>query len=383
MTQLRQAVAPALGAMKRFRFISAWEIALVVALVVVVAVFSTVVPGFADGVGGLLQLTQFFLPFGFVAMGLAVVILTGGIDLSVGSTASLSALVMAQLWAMFGIDIWVASAIALALGSGLGAINGFIVTRLRVEPLIATLSTSFIYGSIATAVGGANPPSGFPDAFNAIGSGTIDPAGLVPWQLVLFAILAVATALLIGHTGFGRKVVMIGYNVGVARYSGISVKRVLVACYTSSGFTAALAGIVLASYYSAARPAMGDPLLLSTLTMVVLGGVSIFGGAGTIIGVVLAVLVLGFLRQGLLFDGYSDMVTTMVTGVILLGSIAVKNAFTGQGGIRSLLSLIGIGRHRLLSRTAIRQSSDKGFADAGAHLQSGARDGKHSHAKRG
>jgi len=113
--------------------------------------------------------------------------------------------------------------------------------------------------------------------------------------------------------------------------------------------------------------------------MVALGGVSIFGGAGTIIGVVLAVLVLGFLRQGLLFDGFSDMVTTMVTGVILLGSIAVKNAFLGQG---SLWSLLKVRLQGPLSRIAIRPSVEKGFADAGARSELRAREGKRGKAKR-
>lgn len=349
MAQLQHTSGPPAGFVKRFKLLGGWETALAVVLVLILIGFSYAIPGFFESFGGLIEITQYFLPFGLVAMGLAVVILSGGIDLSVGSTAALSALLMAQLWASFGLDIWLSAAIALAFGGLLGFVNGLIVTKLKVEPLIATLSTSFIYGSMATAVGGDAPPSGFPDAFNALGSGTLDATGLVPWQLVLFAALALATILLVGHTGFGRKVVMIGYNVGVARYSGISVNRVLIACYALSGFTAALAGLVLAAYYSAARPAMGDQLLLSTLTMVVLGGISIFGGAGSIIGVVLAVLVLGFLRQGLLFWGYSDMVTTMVTGVILLGSIATKNVFSGRGGlfvqIRARLNRANATRH--------------------------------------
>ncbi|MDR3494550.1 MAG: ABC transporter permease [Ancalomicrobiaceae bacterium] len=328
MTRLEQSTTQASRFAVLSSLISGWELALVVALFAVLGGFAVGAPGFFDGIGGLLQITQYFLPFGLVAMGLSIVILTGGIDLSVGATASLSALVMAQLWAMFGLNIWLAAAVALVLGGLLGAINGLIVTRLRTEPLIATLATSFIYGSIATAVGGDNPPSGFPDSFNALGIGTVDPTGLIPWQLVLFAVVATATGLLMGRTSFGRKVVMIGYNSGTAYYSGIPVQRVLLSSYVLSGLTAALAGVVLAAYYSAARSSMGDPLLLSTLTMVVLGGVSIFGGEGTITGVILAVLVLGFLRQGLLIAGYSDMVTTMVTGVILLGSIAVKNTLS-------------------------------------------------------
>jgi ribose/xylose/arabinose/galactoside ABC-type transport system permease subunit len=114
---------------------------------------------------------------------------------------------------------------------------------------------------------------------------------------------------------------------------------VVCSAYVISGATAALAGIVLASYYSAVRPDMGDILLLTTITMVVLGGVSIFGGEGSITGVVLAVLLLGVLRQGMLIAGFSDMVTTMVTGGILLAAIAIRNLISGRGTGVALLFL--------------------------------------------
>ena len=210
-----------------------------------------------------------------------------------------------------------------------------IIVRLGVEPLIATLGTSFIYTSAAVAAAGNAPPSGFPDAFNALGSQALGVAGvanLLPFQLLLFAGLVVAFWLLVGRSAFGRKLVTVGYNVEAARYSGIRVNRILVAAYVISGAMASLAGLVLAAYYDAVRPDMGDVLLLTTITMVVLGGVSIFGGEGTIPGVVLAVLLLGFLRQGMLIAGFSDMVTTMLTGAILLASIAIKNLANPRGG---------------------------------------------------
>ena len=314
-----------------------WERSLLALLVIEIIGFCIGIPGFYDGLGSLLGLTQNFLPFGLVALGLGVVILTGGIDLSVGSVAGLGAMVMAELWQGLHLSIWLSAAIGIGAGAILGWINGMIITRLNTEPLIATLATSFIYGSVGTALAGENPPSGFPDSFNALGQGEV--AGLVPYQLILFVVLAVFFSLLMSRSAYGRKIVMVGYNVEAARYSGMRVARVVCSAYVISGAMAALAGIVLASYYSAVRPDMGDILLLTTITMVVLGGVSIFGGEGSITGVVMAVLLLGVLRQGMLIAGFSDMVTTMVTGAILLAAIAIRNLASGRGTGIALLFL--------------------------------------------
>ena len=325
-----------------------WERALLVMLLVLTVGLIAGVPGFYPGFGGFLALTENFLPFGLVALGLTTVILTGGIDLSVGAIAGLSAIVMAELWSGLHVSIWLSAAIGIVAGAGLGLINGLIITRLRTEPLIATLATSFIYGSIATALAGDTPPSGFPNAFNLLGTGAI--GGILPFQIVLFAVLAVIFSALISRSTFGRKVVTIGYNTDAARYSGIRVARIVTASYVISGTMAAVAGIVLAAYYSAVRSDMGDLLLLSTITTVVLGGVSIFGGEGSIAGVVIAVLLLGMLRQGMLIAGFSDMVTTMLTGAILLAAIATKNLFAGRGTGLSML----LGR---LRRSPVLQAS--------------------------
>jgi len=314
-----------------------WERALVLLLVVEILGFCFGIPGFYDGLGSLLGLTQNFLPFGIVALGLGVVILTGGIDLSVGSVAGLGAIVMAELWQGLHLSIWLAAFCGIALGGVLGFINGAIITRFRTEPLIATLATSFIFGSIGTALAGQSPPSGFPDSFNALGQGLI--GNILPYQLLLFAVLAMFFGLLMSRSAYGRKVVMVGYNADAARYSGIPVARITASAYVISGAMAAVAGIVLASYYSAVRPDMGDILLLTTITMVVLGGVSIFGGEGSMTGVVVAVLLLGLLRQGMLIAGFSDMVTTMLTGAILLVAIAVRNVLSGRGTGLAILFL--------------------------------------------
>ena len=269
-------------------------------------------------------------------MGRSVLILIGRIVLSVLASGILSSIVMAYLWSGLHLSIWLSALVGIGCGASLGLLNGLIITRLRTEPLIATLATSFIYGSIATALAGDTPPSGFPDTFNRLGTGAV--GGVVPFQILLFAVLAVVFSFLVSRTAFGRKVVMIGYNADAALYSGVRVSRVVAGAYVISGAMAAVAGIILAAYYSAVRPDMGDLLLLSTITTVVLGGVSIFGGEGSIVGVVIAVLLLGLLRQGMLIAGFSDMVTTMLTGAILLGAIATRNLLAGRGtGLAMLL----------------------------------------------
>lgn len=314
-----------------------WERTLLALLALLAAGLILGVPGFYPGFGGFLELSENFLPFGLVALGLATVILTGGIDLSVGAVAGLSAIVMAELWSGLHLSIWLAALAGVACGGLLGLVNGLIITRLRTEPLIATLATSFIYGSVATALAGDTPPSGFPAAFDRLGTGAI--GGVVPFQMVLFGVLAVLFSLLVSRTAFGRRVVMIGYNPDAARYSGVRVAQVVSCAYVISGVMSGLAGIVLAAYYSAVRPDMGDLLLLSTITAVVLGGVSIFGGEGSIAGVVIAVLLLGLLRQGMLIAGFSDMVTTMLTGAILLAAIAIRNLLAERGtGLAMLLA---------------------------------------------
>ncbi|MET0332505.1 MAG: ABC transporter permease [Dyella sp.] len=318
---------------RRWLPIGGWEVALLVLLLAVLGGFSAGVPGFFDNTSSLLALSENFLPFGLVALGLSLVIFTGGIDLSVGATASLAAVIAAQIWSLYGVNIWLAAGIGVVIGALLGALNAAVIIWLRIEPLIATLATSFIYGSAAVAIAGDAPPSGFPEAFNNLGVGALSLGGFqLPYQIILFVLLALGFWLLVSRSAFGRKLITVGYSAEAARYSGIRINRILITAYVVSGAMASLAGLVLAAYYSAVRPDMGDVLLLTAITMVVLGGVSIFGGEGNMLGVILAVLLLGFLRQGMLIAGFSDMVTTMLTGGILIVSIAVKNQFNPRGG---------------------------------------------------
>lgn len=313
-----------------------WVLALLVLLVGEVLYFSVTVSGFFGHGTGLLALTEQFLDVGAIALGLSVVILTGEIDLSAGTMSSFAGIVMAVLW-RDGLEIWVAVVVALLLSAAVGALNGLIITLFKVDSLLVTLATQFILGSVATALGGASPPYGFPSSFVSIaGTGTVGP---IPNQLIVFAVLAVAISLLVGRTRVGRSLALIGYNRPAARYSGIRVNRTIVGAFVVSGLMAGIGGILVSGLYNAARDDIGDSLLLPGITIVVLGGVDIFGGKGRISGVIVATFVLGFLTEGLLVAGDSSLSATMVTGILLLVSLALKIGLDRRGGVdvRALL----------------------------------------------
>lgn len=320
----------------------AWGITLAAALLIELVVFSLTNTNFFGGGAGMLDQIELFLPTGILALGLALVILTGNIDLSVGSTASLSS-VLAGVLLIHHVNVGIAILVALLACTLVGLVNGLIIALLGIDSLLVTLATQFIAGSLAVSLAGDNPPFGFPDAFIALGQGTIGP---VPIPLLIFVVLAVLTGIAVTRTGFGRRLVLIGYNPAASRYAGINVTRTLIGVFTTSGLIAGISGIVLAGYFNAGRADSGISLLLPAITCVVLGGVDIFGGRGKISEVVLAVFVLGYLTQGLLNSGVSSLTATMVTGLLLVVALVVKIAVERRSGESFLAAL----RRRLASR---------------------------------
>ena len=322
-----------------------WIVSLVVLAVAEIAYFSFSVSGFFGGGSGLLALTEQFVDIGTIALGLAVVVLAGEIDLSVGPMSSFSGIFMAVLWQSDHLDIWIAVVVALVASSLIGLANGLIITLFKVDSLLVTLAMQFILGSVATALSGASPPYGFPTSFVRIaGTGTIGP---VPYQLIVFAVLAVGIGLFVSRSRTGRAVTLIGYNRPAARWSGIRVDRTVVGAFMVSAFMAAVSGILVSGYYNAARDDLGDSLLLPAVTIVVLGGVDIFGGRGRIGGVIVATFVLGYLTEGLLLRGDSSLTATMVTGILLIACLILKFQIDRRNGddpfavLRARLARVG------------------------------------------
>ncbi len=322
-----------------------WVVAVTVLLVGLLAYFCLAVPDFRDlGASGILALSEQFLFTGLIALGEALVIFAGEIDLSTGAMSSLSGIVMATLWQQ-GLNIWLAVVVALLVAALGGAINGLLVTRFSINSLLVTLATLFIFSSVATAVGGNTPPYNFPNSFvNLAGTGTVGP---IPDQLIIFAVVATVVWLLVARTRYGRGLVLIGYNRAASRYSGVNVQRTLLSAFVACGLLAGVAGIFVSGFYNAARDDIGDSLLLPAITVVVLGGVDIFGGKGRMSGVILAAFLLGFLYQGLLISGDSSLTATMVEGIVLVLCLILKIAIDRRAVVRLrelLQRRFGVGR---------------------------------------
>jgi rhamnose transport system permease protein len=259
-----------------------------------------------------------------MALPLALVIVAAEIDLSIASTLALSSAVMAQLWNS-GLPIELIMPICLAVGALCGAFNGWLVTRLGLPSLAVTIGTLALFRGLAYVVIGDQSVTDFPGTWTDRAFGTFAGTA-IPNTIVLFAVLAVVFAVVLHATGFGRSIYAIGANEEAARFSGIRVKRIKMWLFVMSGTIAALAGIVLSLRNSTAAANVATGFELTTVTAVVLGGVSIFGGRGTIAGVVLALCLVGGIQKALqLSESISTYWIQIVTGALLIGSVLGPN----------------------------------------------------------
>ena len=267
---------------------------------------------------------------GLIAVIMTFVIVTGGIDLSVGSILGMSAILLGVLWKNVGLPLELAIALTLLVGAAAGFLNGLIITRFRVPPLIATLGTLALYRGIAEGVSEARSVRGYPEWFYVLGQGQV--LG-VPTQLWLFLIVTIAAAIVLGMTTWGRATYAIGSNETAARFSGLRVDWVKMAIYAASGCAAALAAVIFVSRVSTTRSDMGTGIELDAITAVVLGGTSIFGGRGPIVGTVLGLILIQALKNGLSLAGVKSDGTIVLIGAVLILTILVSN-FVYRGGTR-------------------------------------------------
>lgn len=303
-----------------------WVLLLVLALEV--AIFSVTGDNFLTLANGF-EITRLAAEIGLLAFGLTLVIKTGGIDLSVGSMMGLSAIVFGGAWSVLGLNVWLAAALALALGAAGGALNGLFITRLRVPPLIVTLGTFSLYRGLAeAATGGYVSYAGFPKSFLALGQGYV--GGFVPAQLLVFAAVFVALWLLLHRTVFGRELGVIGFNAAGARFAGVRVGGITLRAYVLCGACAALAGLVYVARIGQAKADAGLGYELLAIAAVVLGGTSISGGRGTLHGTLLGLLCLVVLQNGLLLSGQPSEIAGLCAGVVLLVAIALNQLWQRQ-----------------------------------------------------
>jgi rhamnose transport system permease protein len=305
------------GGKRHFRW---WHEAVLVVLAAgLMGWASWIEPGFVS-LDTQLALSTHVWELALMTVPMTFIIITAGIDLSIASTLALSAVTLGLCF-QAGMPIALAAAAAVAVGAACGAINGIFVSAVRVHPLIVTLATMAAYSGAAEGISLARPVSGFPADFLTIGQGSL--AGLPPagW---LFVVLALVAAVVLARTPFGRRLYAIGHNESAARFSGIAVGRIKLLLYTLSGLMAGVTAVILVAHRNTAKADLGSGMELDVITAVVLGGTSIFGGRGNIVGTVLGVLLIHETRELLSWRWNQDELTLVVIGGLLIASVLLN-----------------------------------------------------------
>ncbi|HEV3043694.1 MAG TPA: ABC transporter permease [Roseiarcus sp.] len=274
-------------------------------------------------VDNLLNQGRLMTEVGLIALPMTFIIITGGIDLSVGSTVGLCAILLGYSWKTFDFPLPLAIVFSLLVGAFAGFFNGLVITRLKVPPLIMTIATLALYRGLAEGISQAHSVRGYPDWFYFTGQSNLFG---VPAQLWLLVIAIVIAGVALDRTTFGRTLYAIGNNETAARFSGLAVDRVKLIIYTLSGFMAGLSGYVLVSRVTTTRSDMGIGYELDVIAAVVLGGTSIFGGVGTIWGAVVGLVMIQLLKDGLALTGVKGDATIIVIGAVLILSTLVASS---------------------------------------------------------
>jgi rhamnose transport system permease protein len=326
---------------------------LVLLLLATIVYGSSVSPNFFKS-GNLFYICLNVGEVAIMALPLTLIVITGEIDLSVASTLGLTGVVMAELF-KHGWNIWLAMGAALVVGAVAGAFNGLLVTRLGLPSLAVTIGTLTLYRGIAQVILPTDTIGGFPTGLASIGVTPI-PGTQLPYSIAFFGVLAVVFGVVLHLTPLGRSIFAIGASSEAAFFAGIRVKRIKFWLFVLSGLLCGLAGILWTLRFASARYDSGIGQELFVVTVVLLGGVSIFGGRGTIVGVVLAVAILGCLQTALTLALKPPQDINIVAGVLLIASAVVP----------SLPDAYRRGRARLRSASARRQSAVRPHAEAEA-----------------
>lgn len=262
-----------------------------------------------------------------LAIGMTLVIISGGIDLSVGPAAALSAVLSATLL-MAGYPVPVVIATALAIGLACGAVNGLLIAYGGLQPFIVTLGTLSLFRAIALIYTGGNPVLGLPPAFRQLFTSSF--LGL-PVPVLVVAAIAVVAAILLTKTPLGEYILAVGGNEEAARISGVPVEATKIATYMISGLLAALGAVILIARLGAAEPTLGNLWELEAIAAAAIGGASLMGGKGSIFGTILGAIVLGAMRNGLTLLNVQAFYQLLATGIIIILAMLVDRLARGKG----------------------------------------------------
>ncbi len=300
-------------------------------LLVLIAIFTALRPTFVDPIN-IFNIMRAISITGLIALGMTFVILTAGIDLSVGSLLAFCGMVAAIVakggnantlslatGGQQGFGWFAALLAAIATGALMGALQGIAITRLKVPPFVVTLGGLTVFRGLTLTLSSGGPISGFTPDMRWFGTGLIGP---VPVPVIIFAIFAIICHIVLRYTRYGRAVYAVGGNAEAARLSGIRVDNILVSVYVIVGFFAGLAAFVLSARLNSSEAVAGVGYELTVISAVVIGGTSLFGGIGSIGGTVVGAALIGVLQSGLQFNNVSSYTQSIIIGLILILAVA-------------------------------------------------------------
>jgi ribose transport system permease protein len=300
------------------RLFSFREAGILFVLIALCVILSIVAPRFLT-LRNVTNVVRQFSVIAIMSVGMTYVIITAGIDLSVGSIIALSGC-MTAWFLVEGYPIWLSVLIGLALGALTGIVNGLLIVKVRLAPFIATLGTMGIARGVVLALTMGYPIQPFPEAFEVIGRGYLGP---IPIPVVIMTVVVIAGHIFLGRTTIGRYIYYVGSNPTAARLSGLNVGRILILVYTVAGFLSGLAAVVLVSRLTSAQSNMGTGWELDAIAAVVIGGTSLAGGEGSVLGSLIGAALMGVIKNALILLGVNVYWQSVVIGIVIVLAVAL------------------------------------------------------------
>lgn len=298
-----------------------------IALILLLVMFSVMQPSKFLTSSNFINILQQVVTYSILGYGLTFCLVSGGTDLSAGASMALSGIIVTSLL-IAGVPLWLCIVLALLFGIFMGILNGFTIEVLGVVPFIATLGTQWVFRGLANVLVDGKPiytntipDKGIQEAFYIIGGGRL-PGGL-PYSVIITVVYGIILAFMLSKTKIGRQIYACGSNLEAAKLSGINAVGTRMFAYCVSGFSAAIAGIIVTSRISSAQPMAGQGLELEAIAAAVIGGVSNSGGQGAIVNTIIGALIMGVLRNGLNISQVSSFWQQIIIGIILVGVIAL------------------------------------------------------------
>lgn len=257
---------------------------------------------------------------GTIAIGQTLVLLTGGIDLSVGSIAGLCGIIGSMLMVSTGIDPYLCALAAVLLGAVMGFVNGFLIAYVRMNPFIVTLASGEVFAGLILVVTQGYPVTGIPDSFKLLGQGMV---GFIPVPAIIMIVFMLLLTFVLSRMPYGRNIYALGGNEPAARLAGINIKKVKASVYMLSGFFAAFVGLMFVSRANAGQPTVGPSWLLPSITAAILGGTSLSGGEGTMLGTIIGATLMGVLANGIVLMNISPYWERVIIGAVVIAAVLI------------------------------------------------------------